>query len=52
MSERKYSSVSVHAELLKRIDDVLESGKTTYTSRADFIQDAIRIRLRELGKIK
>ena len=36
-------------EIRKRIDEVIESGKTTYTTRSDFIKDALRKRLRELG---
>jgi Arc/MetJ-type ribon-helix-helix transcriptional regulator len=46
---RGYTSVSVSSKLIEKIDEALKSGKTTYNSRSDFIKDAIRIRLRELG---
>ena len=42
-------TVSISRKLIERIDEVIESGKTTYTTRSDFIKDALRKRLRELG---
>jgi metal-responsive CopG/Arc/MetJ family transcriptional regulator len=37
---------------MKRVDDVVESEKYGYQNRADFILDAIRKRLRELGLLE
>ena len=45
-----YTSVSVKDKLLKLIDEIVNSGETSYGTRSDFIKDAIRIRLREFGK--
>lgn len=45
-----YSSVSIADKVLKLIDEVINSGETTYGTRSDFIKDALRIRLRDLGK--
>lgn len=45
-----YTSVSISNKLLNLIDEIIESEKTSYRTRSDFIKDAIRIRLRELGK--
>jgi len=45
-----YTSVSISDKLLKLIDEVVESNETTYGTRSDFIKDALRLRLRDLGK--
>lgn len=47
---KDYTSVSVSNKLLELIDEVVESDETTYKTRSDFIKDAVRIRLRDLGK--
>jgi Arc/MetJ-type ribon-helix-helix transcriptional regulator len=52
MPKEGYTSVSISNEIIEKIDVVIESGKTTYRTRSDFIKDALRIRLRELGIIK
>jgi len=44
-----YKSVSISNKLIEKIDEVIQSGESTYNSRSDFIKDAIRIRLRELN---
>ncbi len=47
-----YTSVSIPITLAQRIDDVVESGKYGYQNRADFVLEAIRKRLRELGLLE
>ncbi len=44
-----HTTVSISNKILKKIDEVIVSGKTTYSTRSDFIKDALRIRLRDLG---
>ncbi len=45
---KNYTSVSLPKKLLEYVDIAVESDNTTYRSRADFIIESIRIRLREL----
>lgn len=49
MPRKGYSSVSIADELLEKIDEILKKKTTTYRTRSDFIKDAIRMRLRDLG---
>ena len=42
-------SISIPEELAKLIDQVVEQKKYGYRNRQDFVIDAIRIRLRQLG---
>jgi len=46
-----YMSVSIPKQLMEVIEEVIESGETTYSSKTEFIKEAIRLRLREMGKI-
>ena len=46
---RKYIGVSLPEEIINMIDEVIESGRYPYVSRADFVMDAVRKLLRELG---
>lgn len=46
-----YVSVSIPEKLMKKVDELLEAGDTIYNSKADFVKDAIRLRLREFGVI-
>ncbi len=48
-SKSTHITVSISRKLIEKIDEVVDSGETTYTTRSDFIKDALRIRLRELG---
>jgi len=45
----KWKAVNIPAAIVERIDLVIKSGKYGYTSRADFVVDAVRRLLRELG---
>ena len=44
-------SVSIPTKLMEVIDEVIESGETTYNSKTEFIKEAIRMRLRDMGKV-
>lgn len=44
---RNYTTVSIPLTLMERVDVALKKGG--YKNRSDFILDAIRKRLRELG---
>lgn len=46
---KKYNSVSIPESLMKKIDELIEKEETTYTSKTEFVKDAIRIRLRDFG---
>ncbi|MEM3666902.1 MAG: ribbon-helix-helix domain-containing protein [Candidatus Bathyarchaeia archaeon] len=47
--EKSYTTISIPIPLAKAIDNVIASGKHGYKNRPDFVIDAIRKRLRELG---
>ncbi len=42
-------NLSIPKQLADVIDEAVKSGKLGYRSRADFVIDAVRIRLRDLG---
>ena len=46
---RDYTTVSIPFALMDKIDTVIDSKNHGYASRSDFIYDALRSRLRELG---
>jgi len=52
MPRRGWVTVALPEELVRIIDQVVASGKFGYRSRQDFVIDAVRIRLRELGYLK
>jgi Arc/MetJ-type ribon-helix-helix transcriptional regulator len=45
----QWKSVKIPAELYELVKRVVEERKYGYTSVSDFIAEAIRLRLRELG---
>lgn len=47
--ESSHITVSISRKIIKKIDELIESEDNTYTTRSDFIKDALRIRLRDLG---
>ncbi len=51
-SKHKYHTLNVPRILAEKIEVVLASGKHGYTSVPDFVKEAIRRYLRELGYIK
>jgi len=46
---KKFASVSLPKELIDKIDSIIKNGKFGYESRPEFIKEAIRKRLSELG---
>ena len=54
MSERKYKyhTVNLPDSLAKIVQEVVESGKHGYTSIPDFVKEAVRRYLRELGYLQ
>ena len=44
-----YVNVSLPEELARYIEDVIKSGKYGYRTRSEFVVDAVRRRLEELG---
>ncbi len=49
MPRKRYGTISLPQELLDRIEEVVDSGKFGYASASEFVKEAIRERLRELG---
>jgi len=48
MSER-YVTISLPESFVKKIDEVIDNKDFGYSSRAEFVKESIRNRLRELG---
>ena len=46
---RKWITIALSKDLVDKIDKLVESGKYGYTSRADFVSDAVRKLLKEYG---
>ncbi|MFW9989968.1 MAG: ribbon-helix-helix domain-containing protein [Candidatus Odinarchaeota archaeon] len=44
-----YITVSLPRNLIDKVEELINSGEIAYTSKADFIKDAIRMKLRDLG---
>ena len=44
-----YVTIKLPESIVKMIDEVIESNRYAYVSRADFVMDAVRKLLRELG---
>jgi metal-responsive CopG/Arc/MetJ family transcriptional regulator len=42
----KYSNISIHEDLIKKIDDFMENSKEGFTSRAEVISYALRVALK------
>lgn len=47
----KYVNISITEDLAKKIDEYLKKSKEGYRSRAEFISEAIRLRL-GIAKVK
>ncbi|MFH1326663.1 MAG: ribbon-helix-helix domain-containing protein [archaeon] len=41
----KYVNISIKEELAKKIDEHMKKSKAGYNSRAEFISEAVRLRL-------
>ena len=46
--QRFLPQIKIPIESIEKIDDLIRSGKTLYTSRDDFIKSAVQMKLREL----
>jgi len=49
MPRKGYKGIAIPEELVEYIDEVIKSGKFGYRSRSEFVIDAVRRRLEELG---
>jgi len=47
-----YVSIKIRKELAEVIDEVIKDGKYGYRSRAEFVAEAVREKLRRLGYLK
>lgn len=45
-----YVTISLPESFVKKIDEVVDIKEFGYSSRAEFVKEAVRLRLRELGK--
>jgi len=50
MSSNDYVTVKIPTELANEIDNILDTGKRGYKTRAEFVKEAVRIRLDEVKK--
>jgi len=49
LREKGYAQISLPIDLIKKIDELIKSGRGGYRSRAEFVKDAVRRLLREYG---
>ena len=52
VDEKRYHTVNLTLVLAEKIEEVIDSGKHGYTSIPDFIKEATRKYLRELGYLE
>jgi metal-responsive CopG/Arc/MetJ family transcriptional regulator len=50
--EVNYTTVTVPHNLMARVDSIVSNEKYGYQNRSDFIFEAVRKRLRELGALE
>jgi len=50
-SKRRWKTVQVPEELLQRVDDVVAASELGYTSRAEFIKEAVRLRVEAMENL-
>ena len=46
--DKKYVSISLHADLVRKVDEVIDTGGKGYDTRAEVVKDAIRRFLEQL----
>ena len=51
-SKKRYHTLNVPIHLAEKIEEAIDSGKHGYTSVPDFVKEATRKYLRELGYIQ
>jgi len=49
MPKPGWVNMSLPEEIANRIDEVVKSGKYGFRSRADFVLEAVKMRLKEFG---
>lgn len=49
-SRRRWKTIQLPEELLDRVDDLVEAAELGYTSRAELIKEAVRLRVEKLEK--
>lgn len=49
---KKYTNIPLPDELAKQIDDVIKTAELGYKTKSEFIKEAVRERLIELGEFK
>lgn len=49
---KDYVTIKIRKELAEVIDEVIRDGKYGYRSRAEFVAEAVRDKLRQLGYLK
>jgi metal-responsive CopG/Arc/MetJ family transcriptional regulator len=50
-SKRRWKTIQLPEELLQRVDVVVAAPELGYTSRAEFIKEAVRLRVEAMEKI-
>jgi metal-responsive CopG/Arc/MetJ family transcriptional regulator len=48
----EYTTISVPTTLMEKVDEIIKSGKYGYKNRPDFVLEAMRKRMRELGYLE
>jgi len=48
----KWKTVQLPEDLLDRVDEAVKQESLGYSSRAEFIKEAVRLRLEQLEKLK
>ncbi len=49
---RRYTNIPLPDELAKQVDGVIETAELGYKTKSEFVKEAVRERLIELGKFK
>lgn len=49
---RRYTNIPLPDELAEQIDGVIKTAELGYKTKSEFVKDAVRERLIELGKFK
>jgi len=52
VGKRKYNSLNLHESLAEKIEEVIASKKHDYTSVSEFVKEAVRLYLKELGYLE
>ena len=49
---RRYTNIPLPDELAEQVDGVIETAELGYKTKSEFVKEAVRERLIELGKFK